>query len=168
MSHAHTKAAAGLSALEPLVGKWHTEGQQHESPLGPTAPFVAVETFEWLEGGHFLLHRLDGRVGELPAACVEVLGKRDDAQLVAQAFYNDGHRNEWVVGADGQTLVWRGAWPRSPGSSLQVRCTMSFEDAGNTLVSKWEQSHDGQTWQGFLDARGTKAQPLPSASIGGP
>ena len=51
MSHAHTKAAAGLGALEPLVGKWHTEGQQYEGPLGPAAPFVAVETFEWLDGG---------------------------------------------------------------------------------------------------------------------
>jgi hypothetical protein len=168
MSHVHTAAAAGLSALEKLVGKWHTEGQQYEGPLGAAAPFAAVEVFEWLEGGHFLVHRLDGHLGGQTAACVEVLGKREDGQLVAHTFYSDGKRNDWVVKADGPSLVWSGVWPKSSGGSSQVRYTMSFEDAGNTLVGKWEQSADGQTWQVFLDARGTKAQPLPSTSIGTP
>jgi hypothetical protein len=168
MSHSSSSGAPGLSGLEPLVGKWHTEGLQHESPLGPAAPFAAVEVFEWLDGGQFLIHRLDGHFGNQPAACIEVLGKREDGQFFAHTFYNDGRRNDWVVKEDGSTLVWSGAWSTSSGSSLQVRCTVSFEDAGNTLVSKWEQSPDGQTWQVFLDARGTKAQPLPSTSIGGP
>jgi hypothetical protein len=168
MSHVHIQAAPGLTALEPLVGKWHTEGQKHEGPLGPAAPFAAVEVFEWLEGGQFLIHRLDGHFEGQAAACVEVLGKHEDGQLFAQTFYNDGKRNDWVITEDGQTLVWNGVWSTASASSLRVRYTVSFEDAGNTLVGKWEQSHDGQTWQLFLDARGTKAQPLPSTSIGGP
>jgi hypothetical protein len=168
MSHSGTSAAAGLSALERLVGKWHTEGEQHEGPLGPAAPFAAVEIFEWLDGGQFLIHRLDGHFDRRAAACIEVLGKREDGQIFAQTFYNDGKRNDWIVKADGPTLVWTGAWPQSPTSSLRVRYTVSFEDAGNTLVGKWEQSPDGQTWHPFLDVRATKAQPLPNTSIGGP
>jgi hypothetical protein len=168
MSPTVSSAGAGLTALEPLVGKWHTEGQQYESPLGPAAPFVAVEVFEWLEGGQFLIHRLDGHFGGEAAACVEVLGKREDGQLLAHAFYSDGKRNDWAISAEGRTLVWSGIWSKSPESSLRVRYTVSFEDAGNTLVGKWEQSNDGQAWQAFLDARGTKAQPLPNTSIGGP
>ena len=168
MSHTSSSAAAGLTALEKLVGKWHTEGQQHEGPLGPSAPFAAVEVFEWLEGGQFLIHRLDGHFGGQAAACVEVLGKREDGQLVAHAFYSDGKRNDWTIRDEGPTLVWSGVWSKSAGSQLHVRYTVSFEDAGNTLVGKWEQSHDGQAWQSFLEARGTKAQPLPNTSIGGP
>jgi len=166
MSHARTKAAAGLQALEPLVGKWHTEGQQFEGPLGPAAPFVAVETFEWLDGGQFLVHRLDGHFGRQPAACVEVLGKRAEGELFAQTFYNDGNRNDWVVKADGRVLSWTGTWPQGSPKPLHVRYTVSFEDAGNTLVGRWEQSGDGQTWHSFLEARSTKAQPLPDSSIG--
>jgi hypothetical protein len=168
MSHSNSSAAAGLTALQPLAGKWHTEGQQHEGPLGPAAAFVAVETFEWLEGGQFLIHRLDGHFGGQVAACVEVLGKREDGQLIAHSFYNDGKRNDWAIKEDGPTLVWSGVWSKGPEDSLHVRYTVRFEDVGNTLVGKWEQSRDGQTWQVFLDARGTKAQPLPNTSIGGP
>jgi hypothetical protein len=168
MSHDHIQAAAGLTALEPLVGKWHTEGQQHEGPLGPAAPFAAVEVFEWLDGGQFLIHRLDGHFGGQAAACIEVLGKREDGQLFAQTFYNDGRRNDWVITEEGATLVWSGVWSTTHASSVRVRYTVSFEDVGNTLVGKWEQSNDGQTWQVFIDARGTKAQPLPNTSIGGP
>jgi hypothetical protein len=167
MSHVQIQAAAGLTAFEPLVGKWHTEGQQHEGPLGPAAPFAAVEVFEWLDGGQFLIHRLDGHFGGQAAACIEVLGKREGGQLFAQTFYNDGRRNEWVITEDGATLVWSGVWSTTHASSVRVRYTVSFEDVGNTLVGKWEQSNDGQTWQVFIDARGTKAQPLPNTSIGG-
>lgn len=166
MSHAHTKAAAGLEGLEPLVGKWHTEGQQFEGPIGPASPFVAVETFEWLEGGKVLVHRLEGHFGRQPAACVEVLGKRDDGELFAQTFYQDGKRNDWLVKADGKTLSYSGTWPQSSGDALRVRYSVQFEDAGNTLVGKWEQSRDGQQWHSFLEARGTKAQSLPDSSIG--
>lgn len=166
MSHTHIKPAAGLEALQPLVGKWHTEGQQLQGPFGPAAPFVAVETFEWLDGGRFLVHRLNGHLGQQPAACVEVLGKRDDGQLLAQTFYNDGRRNDWVVKAEGNALVWSGTWSKAPGEALRVRYTVNFEDAGNTLVGKWEQSGDGQAWQPFLEARATKALSLPDASIG--
>jgi hypothetical protein len=155
-----------MEALQPLVGKWHTEGQQLEGPLGPAAPFVAVETFEWLDGGQFLVHRLDGHFGQQPAACVEVLGKHQDGQLLAQTFYNDGNRRDWVVKAEGKALSWNGTWSKGSGEALRVRYTVNFEDAGNTLVGKWEQSGDGHAWQPFLEARATKALPLPDASIG--
>jgi hypothetical protein len=43
---------------------------------------------------------------------------------------------------------------------------MTFTDIDNTLEGKWEQSRDGETWKVFMETRATKAQPLPSASIG--
>lgn len=150
----------------PLVGKWHTEGAQLEGPLGPAAPFVAVETFEWLDGGRFLIHRMDGRFGRQPAACVEVWGKEEGGNLTAHAYYNDGNTNTWNLDSVGDTLVLRGSWGQSPASTFQVRCTLSFTEAGNTLVGKWEQSRDGRAWKVFLETRSTKAQPLPNTSIG--
>ena len=95
-----------------------------------------------------------------------MLGKRENGELFAQTFYNDGNQSDWLVKEEGRTLIWSGVWPKSSDSAYQVRYTASFEDAGNTLVGKWEQSRDGQTWHAFLDARATKAQSLPDASIG--
>jgi hypothetical protein len=167
MSHAPTKsqAAPGLEALLPLVGKWHTEGAQLESPLGPASPFVAVETFEWLDGGHFLVHRLDGRFGKQPAACIEIIGKNASG-LFARTFYNDGNVNEWKLEERGRQLIMSGTWPNGARDSFQIRYTMTVTELGNTLEGKWEYSRDGQSFQTFLEARATKALPLPNTSIG--
>jgi hypothetical protein len=166
MTPASTKPAPGLSALEPLVGKWHTEGQQYEGPLGPAAPFVAVETFDWLDGGHFLIHHLDGRFGRQPAACVEIMGKNDAGQLFAQTYYNDGNTNTWRLEESGHALVLSGTWSKGSGEAFEVRYTATFVEAGNSIEGKWEQSRDGQNWHTFMVTRATKAQPLPNASVG--
>lgn len=166
MTHHTTKCAEGLEALLPLVGKWHTEGARLEGPLGAAAPFVAVETFEWLDGGHFLVHRLDGRFGTQPAACVEILGKDADG-LFAQTYYNDGNVNRWRIAEQSREhLVMTGGWPSDSATPFQVRYTMSFVEAGNVLEGKWEQSRDGANWEVFLEARATRALPLPNTSVG--
>ncbi len=159
------RPAPGLEALLPLVGKWHTEGAQLEGPLGPAAPFVAVETYEWLDGGHFLIHRMDGKFGRQRAACVEIIG-RDSRGLHARTYYNDGNVNVWQLQERGEELVMTGEWPGGSVGPFQVRCTLSFEDAGDTLVAKWEQARDGEVWRPFLETRATKALPLPNTSIG--
>jgi hypothetical protein len=168
MSHAASiDCAPGLEALWPLVGKWHTEGAQIEGPLGPASPFVAVETFEWLDGGHFLVHRLDGHFGKQPAACIEIIGK-DAAGLYAQTFYNDGNVSRWRLAERGRQLVMSGTWPNPSQEPFQIRYTMTLTDLGNTLEGKWEYSRSpkDQEFHTFLEARATKALPLPNSSIG--
>jgi hypothetical protein len=165
MNHEWKDPAPGLEAFSPCVGKWHTEGQQLESPLGPASPFVAVETFEWLDGGHFLVHRLEGKFGRQPSACVEILGKNEEG-LFAHAFYNDGNSNDWRVTAVGHGLVQEGTWSKGSGETFRVRYTARFIEEGNTIEGKWEQCRDGQSWSTFLETRSTKAQPLPNTSVG--
>jgi hypothetical protein len=48
-----------LKRLEVVVCEWSEEEQAFESPNGPAAKVTAAETFEWLPGELFLLHRLD-------------------------------------------------------------------------------------------------------------
>jgi hypothetical protein len=166
MTHSATDAAPGLEALRPLVGKWHTEGQQIEGPLGPQSPFVAVETFEWLDGGHFLVHRLDGKFGQKPAACIEVWGRNEAGELFAHTFYNDGNTNDWQIRETSSALVLSGSWSKGSGPTFKLRYTARVIEGGNTLDGKWEQSRDGESWTTFMETRATKAQPLPSSSIG--
>jgi hypothetical protein len=54
------KPDPALSRLNVFVGKWVTEGLIMESPAGPTATLKAVDTYEWLPGGFFLIHHVDG------------------------------------------------------------------------------------------------------------
>lgn len=161
----HIAPAPGLEDLQLLVGKWHTEGEQLSGPFGPTAPFVAVETFEWLEGGHFLIHRLDGRFGETPAACIEVLGL-EAGELVARTSYSDGRQQLWKVSAGSNGIELRGSLTAGDGATHEVRCVLALVELGNALEATWSERAANEDWNVFLRARGTKAQPLPSASIG--
>lgn len=166
MNHEWKRPAAGLEALNPLVGRWHTEGQRYESPLGPASPFVGVETFEWLDGGHFLMHRLEGKFGRTPSACIEIFG-RDPQGLFAQSYYSDGNVSTWRLSEanNGLVLVLVGKWVKEAGE-VQVRYTGRLVEEGNTLAGAWEQSRDGRVWRAFLEVRSTRAQPLPNASVG--
>ncbi len=42
--------------LAVFLGKWNLEGQQYDGLVGSAAKIVAVETYEWLPGGFFLVH----------------------------------------------------------------------------------------------------------------
>jgi hypothetical protein len=150
------KPGSEQKRLNVFVGKWKTEGQQHEGLVGPAAKITAVETYEWLTGEFFLIHRFEGRVGEGEAACIEITGYDAKRQCYAMhTFYNSGIANEWRL--DECDCVWMltGDWQMS-GELMKVRCKIEFGDAGNTMRGKWEHSSDGSSWQTFWDVKAEK------------
>jgi hypothetical protein len=46
-----------LKKLDFLVGDWKLKGSTIEGPMGPATEIVGEETFAWMEGGFFLVHR---------------------------------------------------------------------------------------------------------------
>jgi hypothetical protein len=128
----------------------------HESPFGPTAAVTADETFEWLPGGQFLVHRLQGRVGDREIACIEVTGgDASGPDHSTYSFYGDGRTNTWQLRDGGTVWTLTGSWQLG-GEMLQVRCRVEFSDAGNTMAETWEYSRDGRRWPVFWDARLTR------------
>lgn len=49
-----------LKRLDFLVGRWELTGELEAGPAGPAGVIRGTESFEWLEGGFFLVHRWDG------------------------------------------------------------------------------------------------------------
>lgn len=55
--------------LSIFVGKWRSagqsfaEGQRPDDPRASAVPWTSEESFEWLRGEYFLLHRWDAMVG---------------------------------------------------------------------------------------------------------
>lgn len=45
-----------LRKLDFLVGTWELRGTTEEGPTGPPSVIKGTETFEWMEGGFFLVH----------------------------------------------------------------------------------------------------------------
>ena len=149
--------------LNVFVGQWKTEGQQHEGPVGPAAKITATETYEWLTGGRFLVHRFEGRVGDSEAACIEIIGHDSESQgYSVHTYYNNGVTNEWRSRESDGTWTLTGNWEMG-GKSAKVRCTMVFGEAGDTMTAKWEMSEDGSGWQTFWDVKSTKTGSSPLA-----
>lgn len=146
-----------LSRLDIFVGTWKMEGQQYDGPFGPAAKITAVETYEWLIGGFFLVHRLGGRLEAAEMACVDIIGYDDSTQCYTRySFYSNGKTNQWQEGeVDGNwTLVGDS---QIEGKTLKVRCTTVFNDSATQMDAKWECSSDGSNWQTFWDVKATKA-----------
>ena len=55
-----------------------------------------METYEWLAGERFLVHRFEGLVGDKPAVFLEMIGYDAAAgDYAVHTYYNSGLTNEW-------------------------------------------------------------------------
>jgi hypothetical protein len=152
------RPSSGSKRLNVFVGAWKAEGQQHQGPIGPAAKITAVETFEWLAGELFLVHRFDGRVGEGEAACIEIIGHDAESQSYpTHTYYNNGIVHDWQSQERDGIWTLSGEWQMA-GKAMKVRCTTVFSDGGDTRTAKWEISRDGASWQTFWDVTATKAR----------
>jgi uncharacterized protein DUF1579 len=148
--------SAEHESLAPFVGQWTTEGNAYDSPFGPAARVTAAESYEWLTGGLFLIHRLHGRLGGQPMACLEVLGyDAASGDYPVRSFYNDGTHNLWRARPGTDTWVFRGNW-KSDGRLLEVRCTVTFREEGRSRTAAWDYSADGARFKRFWDTRSVK------------
>ena len=59
--------APELRRLEPLIGSWRVEEETEPSVLGPCATVTSKESFEWLDGGYFLVSTHETKFGDEPA-----------------------------------------------------------------------------------------------------
>ena len=150
-------ARTGHRSLDVFIGTWNTEGRQLPGPVGPAAKVSAVETYEWLTGGSFLVHRFEGDVGGAEAACIEIIGRETaDGTYPVHTYYNNGVANEWLLQKGDGAWTLTGVWELA-GMSMNVRCTIVFSADGNTRTGKWEHSGDGAPWQTFWEVKSTKA-----------
>jgi hypothetical protein len=132
--------------LEVLVGKWKTEGRTRETPEAPAVRIDAWDTYEWLDGGFALLHRVDARVGDQHVQGAEIIGYDPGRQAyITQYFGSDGPSAYEAELSDEQgAVVWR-------MRSQADRFTGTFSDDGNTITGHWESRDENSAWQPWMD-----------------
>ncbi|WP_067831223.1 DUF1579 family protein [Actinomadura kijaniata] len=121
-----------LRQLDFLVGSWDVKGSTIEGPMGPAAEVTGWETFEWMEGGFFLVHRW--KTGfEVAGQAVDDVGYEflDYDPATGQYrthFFNslgpyDGEGSRYLGGFDGDALVVTGPARirRTPNSDGTIR-----------------------------------------------
>jgi hypothetical protein len=145
--------------LDVFVGSWKTEGPSYaegtsnESLQTSTVPMRTTESFEWLPGGYFLLHRWDGTVGDQPFQGLEILGyDAERGEYVSRFFDNNGNHPTYRVSErDG---VWTYTGDRQRGRQ-------KLHANGTAMKVHWDWSRDGKDWRPLCDLTSVK---VPAAS----
>lgn len=126
-----------IQALEPLVGEWTTEAR---FPDGLT--IRGTTTFEWLEGGGYLVQRSTMEDPIVPRGAM-VLGPARDGDAIVQHYF-DSRGVARVYGvelADGVLRLAR------DDEDFAQRYAGHLSDDGAAIRGAWEMSPDhGATW----------------------
>lgn len=137
-----------LKAFEVLVGKWKAAGTH---PEVPNTILQGHSSFEWIEGGAFLLWNSAIDYEGFPKG-IAIFGS-DDATGEYVMLYFDERKvsRKYEVSFHENILKW---WRNSPGFSQRYTWTLAGD--GNSIVGKGELSKDGTNWEKDLDLTYTR------------
>ena len=125
-----------LAPFDVLIGSWSTEAKHRlfdEVVLGST-------TFEWLEGGHFLVLRSRNDHELFPDA-ISVIGRPESGEgLVMEYFDSRGVRRTYGVALeDGVLRVWRD----DPTFAQRSSATLGADG----FEARWQVAETPGTWK---------------------
>jgi len=140
-------------ALEPfrvLIGNWNTVGTHG---LVPDTILHGRTSFEWLEGGAFLMMRSEIDDPRFPST-IAIFGSDDTSgECYMLTFDERGVSRKHEVTLRDRIWKW---WRNAPGFFQRYQATIA-ED-GNTIIGKGELSKDGLSWEKDLDLTYTRVE----------
>jgi hypothetical protein len=116
-----------IKRLDRLAGTWQVSGGAQ-----------GTITYEWMEGGFFLLQRIDLEQYGQPSTGIEIIGHErkfgeEPSEDIHSRFYdNMGNTLDYVYELEGDTLT---IWGGEKGSPAYYKGT--FSDDGDTVSGEW-------------------------------
>jgi hypothetical protein len=135
-----------LKPFEVLVGEWKTTGTH---PYFPDAALQGRVSFEWIEGGAFLMMRSEIDHPKFPDG-MAIFGSDDEADTYYMIYFDERgvSRKYDVTITDGQLKWWRNS------SHLSQRFTITIEK--DKMASRGEMSRDDGKWEKDLSLTYTR------------
>ena len=138
-----TPANPLLEPFTSLIGTWSTvarhPGFPHESLRGRAS-------FEWSEGGAFLIIRSQIDHPAFPEGFA-IIGSDDEGPRFSMLYFDErAVSRQYEVSIDRYVWKW---WRHAPGFSQRMTC--SIAEDGARMTAKGELSRDGVSWGPDLD-----------------
>ena len=129
----------GLEPFDALIGTWATEAT---NPM-MDAVVPGSATFEWLEGGHFVVLRSHNEHELFPDA-ISVIGAPEAGDgLVMEYFDSRGVRRTYGISLDGGVLrIWRD----DPAFAQRFSATIGDD----SFEGLWQLAREPDDWQDDL------------------
>lgn len=139
-----------LKPLSVLIGEWDTVGAH---PLIPDTTLHGRTSFEWLEGGAFLIMHSEIDEPGIPTG-IAIFGSDDASEAYFMLYFDErGVSRKYSATLDNNVFKW---WRDAPGFSQ--RFTGTIVDGGNTMIGKGELSKDGSSWEKDLELTYTRVK----------
>ncbi|MES2762274.1 MAG: DUF1579 family protein [Bacteroidota bacterium] len=137
------KAAVQLKKLNFLIGKWHTQGEVLKGTSVSSQIIRGMDTYEWISGGSFILHRVDVFMGNEKTEAVEIIG------------YDENRRSYFMTSFDNKgASITMYAVLEKPGvlkfGDNKMRSVLTAHKDGHSMSAKWELSETGKTWTPWM------------------
>ena len=137
-----------LTPFEILVGDWKTIGSH---PYLAGIVLHGHTTFEWMEGGAFLIMHSEVDEKGIPSG-IAVFGSDNATGEYFMLYFDERNvSRKYEVSFHNNILKW---WRNAPGFSQ--RFTYSITDKGQTIIGKGELSKDGTSWENDLEQTFTR------------
>jgi hypothetical protein len=132
-----------LKNLDILIGAWDLEGIW---PHDPPITLHGRASFQWIEGGAFMLYHTQLDRPEFPGTTA-IIGP-DDAAGTYSMLYFDSRGVSRIYEMSLNEGVWK-LWRNWPGFSQ--RFIGRFSEDQDTITSRWEKSTNGLEWEHDFD-----------------
>ena len=133
---------AKLEPFEALIGEWTSE-MTH--PMVEDTVVRGRATYEWLEGGRFVIQRAVNEHSDFPDSLCVIGVMEGENDLSMQYFDSRGVHRVYTIGFDGRELT---LGREAPGFAQRGSATLS--DDGSTLAGVWQLNEDDQGYRDDL------------------
>jgi hypothetical protein len=133
---------AKLEPFEALIGEWTIEITH---PMVEGTVVRGRATYEWLEGGRFLIQRAANEHPDFPDSLSVIGVMEGENDLSMQYFDSRGVHRVYAIGFDGTELTLE---RDAPG--FAQRCRAKLSDDGSTLAGFWQLNEDDQGYRDDL------------------
>jgi hypothetical protein len=147
------KSNPALEALTPFIGEWNIEITNMSFDPNPPAVVRGHSSFDWLEGGAFLIQHSEISASEWPRS-LEIIGPDEDAETYRMLYYDSrGVSRIYRMSLSGG--IWT-LWRDFPEFSQRFHGT--FNEDGRIITAYWEKSSEGSNWERDFDLTYTKVR----------
>ena len=147
------KINPALEQLSVFIGEWEVEIGSMSFHEDPSAVVRGHSSFEWLEGGAFLIQRSEMPNSDFPTSTA-IIGPDDEAGTYRILYY-DSRGVSRIYRMTFSGGIWT-QWRDFPGFSQRFHGT--FSEDGRIITAYWEKSVDGSNWDRDFDLTYTRAR----------
>ncbi len=131
-----------LQDMQILIGEWKTSGRH---PMLPGAALQGHASFQWLEGGAFIIMHTSMDDPRIPAG-IAIFGTDDDTGECYMLYFDERKvSRRYMFSFHDNIWKW---WRDSP--AFAQRFTVTLSPDGNTMTGNGQLCRDGKNWENDL------------------